>query len=143
MAWAGQLKRTMEGWRLKRENVTNKLHLCFTKRILEVYREYFWKFFNELPKEVQEKIECVLEVIITVDRIPRKFFKHVDDGIYEIRVERNSNIYRVFSFFDDGKLVILLHGIQKKTQKLPRKEIDRAKILRKMYHNDKEKSQDD
>ncbi len=109
-------------------------------RVLEIYREYFWEFFNEQPKEVQEKIEYVLEIIISVDRIPKKFFKHVDDGIYEIRIERDGNIYRIFSFFDDGKLVILLHGFQKKSQKLPRKEIEKAKKLRKKYYDDKEKS---
>lgn len=84
----------------------------------------------------------MFQIIITMDRIPDKFFKHVDDGIYEIRVERDSNIYRIFSFFDDGKLVILLHGFQKKSQKLPAKEIERAKKLRKMYYDDKEKSKD-
>lgn len=109
-------------------------------RVLKVYKEYFWEFFNDLPQEVKDKIEYVFEIIISVDRIPKKFFKHVDDGIYEIRVERDSNIYRIFSFFDDGKLVILLHGFQKKTQKLPVKEIKRAKKLRKMYYDDKEES---
>ena len=111
-------------------------------RVLEVYNEYFWKFFNELPNEVQEKIDYVFEIIMTVDRIPKKFFKHVEDGIYEIKVERDSNIYRIFSFFDDGKLVILLNGFQKKSQKLPRKEINKAKKLRKMYYDEKEKSKD-
>lgn len=106
-------------------------------RVLEVYKEYFWEFYNELSKEVQEKIDYVFEIIISQDQIPKKFFKHVDDEIYEIRVERESNIYRIFSFFDDGKLVILLHGFQKKTQKLPAKEIKRAKKLRKMYYDDK------
>ncbi len=108
-------------------------------RVLEVYKEYFWEFFNELPTEVQEKIEYVFEIIISVDQIPKKFFKHVVDGIYEIRVKRDGNIYRIFSFFDDGKLVILLHGFQKKSQKLPSKEIKRAKKLRKMYYDEKEK----
>ncbi len=96
-------------------------------RVLGVYKEYFWDFFNELPNEVKEKIDYVFEIIISVDRIPKKFFKHIDDGIYEIRIERDNNIYRIFSFFDDGKLIILLHGFQKKSQKLSRKEIDKAK----------------
>lgn len=111
-------------------------------RVLEVYGDFFWEFYNELPKVVQEKIDYVFEIIISLDRIPKKFFKHVDDGIYEIRVERDSNIYRIFSFFDDGKLVILLHGFQKKSQKLPAQEVKRAKKLRKMYYDDKEKSKD-
>ncbi len=68
-------------------------------RILEVYNEYFWDFYNELPKVVKEKIDYVFEIIISLDQIPKKFFKHVDDGIYEIRIERDGNIYRIFCFF--------------------------------------------
>lgn len=69
--------------------------------------------------------------------IPKKFFKHIEDGIYEIRIKSGSNIYRLFSFFDEGKLVILLHGFTKKSQKLPRKEIDRALRLRREYYESK------
>jgi phage-related protein len=56
-------------------------------------------------------------LIATLDRIPEKYFKHITgtDGIYEIRVEVGSDIYRVFSFFDKGQLVILVNGFQKKT----------------------------
>jgi len=66
-----------------------------------------------------------------------KFLKHVDDGIYEIRMEISGNIYRIFSFFDNDKLVILLHGFQKKSQKLPGKEVDKAKKLRSEYYENK------
>jgi phage-related protein len=76
--------------------------------------------------------------VISIKRIPTKFFRHLEDGIYEIRIEVKSNIYRIFTFFDDSKLVILLHGFQKKTQKTPRKEIEQAKKLRRMYYDDKE-----
>lgn len=106
-------------------------------RVLKVYKEYFWEFFTKLPDDVKQKIEYIFEIIITVDQIPNKFFKHIEDGIYEIRIERSGNIYRIFSFFDDGKLIILLHGFQKKSQKLPRKEITKAKKLRKSYYDDK------
>ena len=85
----------------------------------------------------KEKVDYVLQVIISVSRVPVKFLKHVDDGIYEVRVEAGSNIYRIFSFFDEEKLVILLHGFQKKTQKLPEKEISKAKKLRKEYYENK------
>ena len=96
-----------------------------------MYNEnYFWDFYNPLQQKVKDKVDYVLQIIISVERVSTKFFKHLDDGIYEIRVEYKSNIYRIFSFFDDGKLVILLHGFQKKTQKTPRKEIERAKTLR-------------
>jgi len=53
------------------------------------------------------------------------------DGIFEVRVEVGSDIYRVFSFFDKGRLIILVNGFQKKTQKTPKKEIELAERLKK------------
>ncbi len=106
-------------------------------RTLEPYKNYFWDFYNPLQHKLKEKVDYVLQIVISVDRIPRKFFQHLEDGIYEIRIEYQGNIYRVFSFFDDGKLIVLLHGIQKKTQKTPRKEIERAKKLRREYYENK------
>ena len=58
------------------------------------------------------------------------------DGLYEIRVEVGSNIFRVFSFFDQGKLVILLNGFQKKSVKTPKSEIQLAEKLKKEYYNE-------
>lgn len=107
-------------------------------RILEPYKDYFWDFYNPLNQKLKEKVDYVLQIIISVQRIPSKFFKHLEDGIYEIRIEVGGNIYRIFTFFDDNKLVVLLHGFQKKTQKTPRKEIERAKKLRQDYYEDKE-----
>jgi phage-related protein len=106
-------------------------------RILEPYKDYFWEFYNPLPQKVKEKVDYVLQILISVQKISTKFFRHLEDGIYEVRIEAGSNIYRIFSFFDDNKLVILLHGFQKKTQKTPRKEIEQAKKLRRMYYDDK------
>ncbi len=88
-------------------------------RTLEPYGDYFWQFYNSLSAKAKEKVDYVLQIVISVERISTKFFKHLDDGIYEIRIEVGSNIYRIFSFFDDNKLVILLHGFQKITQKTP------------------------
>ena len=103
-------------------------------RKLEPYKNYFWEFYNPLQKKVKDKVDYVLQIIISVERVSTKFFKHLEDGIYEIRIEYRSDIYRIFSFFDDGKLVILLHGFQKETRKTPRKEIERAKKLRSEYY---------
>lgn len=60
-------------------------------------------------------------------------------GLYEIRVEVGSNIYRVFSFFDEGKLIVLVNGFIKKTQKTPKSEIELAQKLKKQYFDEKEK----
>lgn len=59
------------------------------------------------------------------------------DGLYEARIQLASNIWRVFCFFDNGKLVILLNGFQKKTQKTPKKEIEKALRLMNQYYQEK------
>ncbi len=107
-------------------------------RILEPYKDYFWEFYSPLNHKVKDKVDYVLQIVISVQKISAKFFKHLEDEIYEIRIEVGSDIYRIFTFFDDNKLVILLHGFQKKTQKTPRNEIERAKILRSDYYANKE-----
>jgi len=68
--------------------------------------------------------------------IPQPYFKHLEDGIYEVRIKLGSDIYRVMGFFDKGNLVILLNGFQKKTQKTPKNEIKLAKRLRKEYYEE-------
>jgi phage-related protein len=80
-------------------------------------------------------------LISQLDRIPIKYFKHIEgsDGLYEIRVEVGSNIFRVFSFFDEGKLVILLNGFQKKSEKTPKNEIELANKLKKQYYEEKKR----
>ena len=99
------------------------------------YENYFIDFFQKQKNEVQRKIIWTLKLIETIDRIPEKQFKHLTGttGIYEVRIEVGSDIYRVFSFFDKGKLVILINGFQKKTQKTPKKEIEIAEKLKFQY----------
>lgn len=77
-----------------------------------------------------------------MERVPAKYFKHITNssGIFEIRIEVGSDIYRVFSFFDKGNLVILVNGFQKKSQKTPKKELELAEKLKKEYFTEIEKS---
>ena len=75
----------------------------------------------------------------TQDRIPVKFMRLIDEGLYELRIEYQSNIYRIFFCFDGGRIVILFNGFQKKSEKTPKKEIEKAKILRKDYYGRKTK----
>ena len=108
-------------------------------RKITFYKDYFTDFYSKQNKKVQEKIEYAFRWVRQAERIPKKFFEHLTgtDGLYEIRVEYQSNIYRIFCFFDEGKLVVLLNGFQKKTQKTPRKEIKLAERLKKEYFNEK------
>ena len=99
------------------------------------YEDYYLDFFNAQKEEVRKKLNWTLQLISIQDRIPEKFFKHItgSDAIFEIRVEVGSDIFRVFSFFDKGNLVILVNGFQKKTQKTPKAEIKMAEKLKKEY----------
>ena len=108
-------------------------------RNLYYYKNYYLDFFNTLDNEAKKKFNWTLKLISTVDRVPVKYFRHIEDstGLYEIRVESGSNIYRVFSFFDKGQLVILINGFQKKSQKTPIKEIEKAEKLKKQYFDEK------
>ena len=85
------------------------------------YKNYFLNFYDELPDNVQAKIEWTLNLIRVTRQVPEKYFKHLEGtkGLYEIRVEIGGNIYRIFSFFDKGNLVVLGNAFQKKTQKTP------------------------
>ncbi len=104
------------------------------------YKSYYLDFFNTLKPEVRKKFNWTLKLIATIDKIPIKFFKHLEgtSGLYEIRVEVGTDIYRVFSFFDKGKLIVLVNGFQKKTQKTPKSEIELAEKLKKQYFDEKE-----
>lgn len=81
-----------------KNNGTNKLHLCLMDRTIEVYGNLFWEFFEGLSDSVREKLDYVFQMIISFERVPSKFFKHIDDGIYEIRVRSDGNIIE-FSIF--------------------------------------------
>jgi len=97
------------------------------KRNIFYYKRYYLDFFDALAPAVQLKFNYTLGIIATMERVPDKFFKHIEEGIYEVRAEVGNNIFRVFCFFDEGQLVILMNGFQKKTQKTPKNEIAAAK----------------
>ena len=110
-------------------------------RNIYYYKNYYLDFFETLDYEVKRKFNWTLKLIATVDKVPSKFFKHIENstGLFEIRVEVGSNIFRVFSFFDKNRLVILINGFQKKSQKIPRGEIELAEKLKKQYFDEKGK----
>ena len=109
-------------------------------RQIKLFKSYYKEFYVAQPQTVRDKINFVLRLVETQRIIPKKFFRFLEgsDGIYEIRVEIDSNIYRVFCCMDEGALVVLFHGIQKKSQKTPPKEIKRAEAIKKEYFKSKE-----
>ena len=101
--------------------------------------EYFINFYKGLDIGIKSKFKYVFELIRQVEMVPKKFLVPMTgyEGLFEIRVEYQSNIYRVFCCFDEGKLIVLLNGFQKKTQKTPKKEIEKAMRLKKDYFKQK------
>ena len=110
-----------------------------TIRQVIAYKRYFLDFYKDQTDDVQRKVEWTLNLIQTIDRIPKKYFDHITgtDGLFEVRVELGSNIFRIFAFFDKGNLVILGNGFQKKTQKTPKQEIEKALKIKKEYETEK------
>ena len=109
------------------------------KREIIFYKHYFKEFYVAQNEKVRRKIAQTLVWLQTLDRLPVTILKSIESkkGLYEVRIEFGGDIFRVFCCFDKGSLVILLNGFQKKTQKTPRSEIDRAEKLMNEYYNEK------
>lgn len=106
-----------------------------------VYKHYFDEFLKAQQPKVRDKIIKILDIIEQVDRIPSTYLKYMEgtNGLFEVRVQFGSNIFRIFCFFDGNKFVVLLTGFQKKTQKTPPEEINRAVRLMEEYYEEKKK----
>lgn len=113
------------------------------KRQLIFFKEYFWDFFNKQTEKTKDKIDYALFLITVADKIPSKFFKQISgyERLFAIRIEFESNIFRIFCCFDKGYLIILFNGFQKKTQKTPRQEIEKAMKIMNEYFDFKEKGE--
>lgn len=112
------------------------------KRDLLFYKDYFQDFYDDQTAKVQKKILWTLRVIEDLDRIPEIYFKHLEgtDGLYEIRVQSGSDIFRIFCFFDNNNLIVIGHGFQKKTQKTPDRELERAEKIKQEYYEEKKRN---
>lgn len=108
-------------------------------REIKFYKHYFNEFYVAQSDKVRRKIAQTLVWLQTIDRLPVSILKSIEGkkGLYEIRIELSGNIYRVFCCFDEGSLVILFNGFQKKTQKTPVGEIEKAERLMNEYFNNK------
>lgn len=105
------------------------------ERQIIFHGHYFQELYLSVNDSVKEKIGYVFRLIKTVEKVSEKFLKHIEgtDGLFEIRIEVGSNIYRIFCCLDKGNLVVLFNVFQKKTQKTPRKEIELAEQLKAEY----------
>lgn len=113
------------------------------ERVREVveFENHFSEFLKRQPTKVQNKIFKIIEAIETLEKVPSNYLKSIigTNGLYEARIQLGSDIWRVFCFFDKGRLVILLNGFVKKTQKTPKNEIEKANQLMIKYFKSKAK----
>jgi phage-related protein len=109
------------------------------KREIILYKHYFEDFYKAQDGKTRKKIDYVLNLVRMLDMIPEQYFKHLEgtSGLYEVRVQLATNIFRIICFFDKGSLVVLMNGFQKKTQKTPKGEIELAEKLKKQYYEEK------
>ena len=107
-----------------------------------LYKDYFTDFYSKQKTKVREKIVWTIKLIESLQIVPEEYFKHLEttSGLYEIRVKQGSDIFRIFSFFDEGKLIVLANGFQKKTQKTPRQEIEKAEKIKAEYFSEKQRT---
>ena len=108
-------------------------------RKVTFYKNYFQTFFDKQSKKVKAKIVWTFGLVENLQRVPETYLKHIEntDGLYEIRVQLGSDIFRIFCFSDKGQLVVLANAFQKKTQKTPKQEIELALKIKAEYESEK------
>ena len=108
-------------------------------RKITFYKNYFQDYFDTLPQKVKDKIIWTFDLIEELYRVPEMYLKHIENthGLYEIRVQHGSDIFRIFCFFDQGNLVVLANAFQKKSQKTQFREIQLALKIKREYENEK------
>jgi phage-related protein len=113
------------------------------RREIIFFKGYFWDFYGKLDSEAQKKTEWTLGLIRDLRTIPFKYFKSIkgSPGLFELRVHCRNDAYRVFCVFDDNNRLVLLNGFHKKTNRTPRREIEKALRLKKDYFHEKESKQ--
>ena len=97
------------------------------------------EYLDTLSNKQVEKVFFVLELVASLDIVPRKFFKKLEStgDIWEVRVQLGNNIFRLLGFLDGAKLIVLKHAFTKKTQKIPNNETKIAEQRKKDYFSRK------
>ena len=106
------------------------------RRTIMTYGGYFERFMMTLNDDERRKIKYILSLLETEERMPTKFIKYIRDGLYEIRMSYSGKIYRIFFIFESGRIVVLFNGFNKKSQKTPLSEIEKALKIMKEYYAD-------
>lgn len=103
-----------------------------------VYLEDAINFINSLNEKVRAKI--AYNIFVSQRENNAELFKKLNDDIWEFRTKYNGVAYRLFAFWDRDRraMVVTTHGLIKKTQKTPTREIHKAEEIMKLYYASKE-----
>ena len=107
------------------------------KREIIAFGSYYKDFMSTLGEKERKKVLYILSLLENEERLPVKFIKHLLRGLYELRIMYDGNIYRIFFIFDDNCIVVLFNGFQKKTQKTPKAETNKAIQIMEEYYDHK------
>ncbi len=118
----------------KLQDIETLYYLCVMKREIIAFGDYYTDFMSGLSEKEQLKVRKSLLLFSSVERMPYHYIKHIRAGVYEFRVGLGNNIFRLFFIYDGEKIVVLLNGFRKKTQKTPKREIDKAIKLKHEYY---------
>jgi phage-related protein len=108
------------------------------KREVIAFGNYYNEFIKTLNDKEVFKLKYILSLLETTDRMPVKFIRYIRDGLYELRMEYDSNAYRIFFIFDRDYIVVLFNGFLKKTQKTPENEVNKALKIKEDYYGYKQ-----
>ena len=108
-------------------------------RTVFAYKTYFSDFFVRQRLKVRDKIIWTIWIIEHLQQVPEDYLKHLTgtDGLFEILIQQGSDIFRIFCFFDKGQVVVLANGFYKKSQKTPKREIEKALKIKREYESEK------
>lgn len=108
------------------------------RRSIQGYKSYFSDFLLRQRPRVKEKLLWTLRIIEISQPIPSNYFKHLEgtEGLFEIRVQHGTDIFRIFCFFGKNRELILANAFQKKTRKTPNSELKKALRIKKDYDDE-------
>ena len=117
-----------------------QLFILLPMKKIIAYKRYYSDFMEKLSKAERTKIMRALLLFETEDKMPHHYIKYIRDGIYEFRVNYGNNEFRIFFIYDGETIVVLFNCFQKKTQKTPKSEIEKAVRLKNEYYEQKERN---
>lgn len=112
-------------------------YICIVKQII-AFKEYYLSFYDSLSQKGKDKVDRVMALMQSENRMPTHYISPLEDGIYELRISIPNKEVRILFIYDGITLVVLLNCFVKKSQKTPRFEIERAIKLKKEYYEGKQ-----